>query len=128
MAVAAYIVYTDDSGTPLVICRCDLELLAFAGAALAMIPGEMVSEDVRSGCVEENVYENFQEVCNIIGAKVFNGPDSPHVALRSMFRTDREVPADVRLMVQKDENREAFEIEIEDYGKGILEVLTLAGE
>ncbi len=81
-AKPAYIAtYVNEDGSVVGLCRCDLAAAASLGAALSMLPAGRVDDCIRSSSLDEMLYENFWEVCNVVSVFL-----TPHTSLFSHSR------------------------------------------
>lgn len=109
-------VFVEDDGTVGGACIVDIALASYAGAALAMIPKAVAEESIRDGALAAPLDENFYEVANILTA-LLNGPAFPHLKIRDLVPG---VPDDVRGLVTVANGRRTFDLNITDYGPGLL--------
>lgn len=109
-------VFIENDGSVGGACVTNLELAAFAGAALAMIPKPVAEESIKAGELEEGLRENFHEVANIATA-LLNGPSVPHLKIRDFVAG---VPDEVRDLVVRAAGRRTYNVLIPDYGEGVF--------
>lgn len=116
--------YRDTNGQILALSVADLDLAAGTGASLGMIPAAAAHESVAKGELEETLFENYQEVANIM-VSLLNSPSSPHLALQGVWSTaDPELPPAVWDIIAAPGKRREFAVTIEGYGDGRLGIIT----
>jgi hypothetical protein len=115
--------YRDTNGQILALTVADLDFAAGTGASLGMIPAAAAHESVAAGALEETLFENYQEVANIM-VSLLNSPSSPHLALQGVWASaDPEVPAAVWELVAAPGKRREFAVTIDGYGDGRLGII-----
>jgi hypothetical protein len=100
----------------------DLEVAAFAGAALSLLPIGIAKETVQDGDIEGNILENFQEVLNV-GVQWFTGKMNPRVVLSEVYTPSAHLPSDVATVMAHPAERADFEIDVVGYGGGRMRFL-----
>jgi hypothetical protein len=117
--------FATDDGTVTVAWISDIGFAASAGAALTMIPDSQVDACVTRGGLEGMVYENYQEIMNIV-ASLFNGPGAAHTKLVSVQHVPKQpLPEAGAALLKKSEGRLDLEIEIPRYRAGRVSVLVI---
>ncbi|QGG94631.1 hypothetical protein [Actinomarinicola tropica] len=115
--------YRDTQGRVLALSVADLDFAAGTGASLGMIPANAAHESVAAGELEETLFENYQEVANIM-MSLLNSPTSPHLKLDAVWSTaDEAVPDEVWDLVRNPGKRREFAVTIEGYGSGRLGII-----
>lgn len=107
----------DDDDKLVVICICDLEFLAYSGAALSMIPAAGAEDMIASKTVTEAVANNFHEVMNMC-TKLFMSDSSAHLRLDQTL--DCEQGAEELSTIDSYATKLGFEVGVPGYGKGRL--------
>lgn len=114
-------VYRTDTGALGATLACDLEFAASAGAALTMIPADVVKECASEGELTERLQENAHEVLNI-AASLFNQPGFEHLVLAEVV-LNKELPEPVSALMAKPALRADLEGAIEGYPTGKCSIL-----
>ncbi len=112
-------VYRSDDGALGVTIACDVAFAAGVGAALTMIPADVVKECAQDGELTERLTENAHEVLNI-AAGLFNDRGDAHVALTEIVPPKADVPAAVTAVLDKPGARLDLEGAVEGYPPGRL--------
>lgn len=115
-------VYVRDDGSAGALAIADLPLVAFAGAALALIPPGFAREVAATGKLPDNIHENFAEILNV-GSRWFNSPRTPHVTLRDLMYKPQAFAADVGAILASPGPRLDVEVSVPGYGEGKLTLL-----
>ena len=102
--------------------QLDLELAAYAGAALSLLPVGIAKESIDDGAIEDNLLENFQEVLNV-GVQWFTAKGNPRVVLAEVYTPATKLPDDVRLVMGAPADRLDVEAEVAGYGTGRTRLL-----
>jgi hypothetical protein len=105
-----------------VICVADLRLTNALGAALTMVAPAVVEDAVSKQTIDAPTIDNFREVVNVL-TTLFNTPDTAHVKFRDVHTLPSQLPGDTALLLHTPRARRDFEVEVEDYGSGLLTVL-----
>ncbi len=110
--------YVTESGATGALVSADLVGTAILGAALTMMPSNLV-ETVRERGVlaEPTIQENFAEVANVI-AQLFNSRDTDHLRSNGVHRSDGGLPEPVAALVARPAARRDFACTVEGYGNG----------
>ena len=117
--------YLRDDGSVGAAVVSDIEVAAFAGAALALIPKGVANDCVKDGELTEMLADNFHEVLNVASAW-FNGKGAPHVSLGEVTDPGGRPAQTVQAVVANHAERADFEVEVDGYGKGVLRFLSVA--
>lgn len=124
-APASIAVYVDDSLRITGLVACDLELSAYAAAALGLVPPGGAQVAVESGGLTETLTENLYEVLNV-AASMFNTPGADHLRLHELHPAGVPLPPLVRAQALTLGRREDVTLEIAGYGRGRLSVVMVA--
>lgn len=114
-------VYRTDTGAMGASVACDIRFAASAGAALTMIPADVVKECADTGEMTDRLNENAREVLNV-AASLFNQPGLEHLVLAEVLLQD-QLPEPVSQLMTKPGSRSDFEGAIEGYPGGRLSIL-----
>jgi hypothetical protein len=114
--------YVRDDGAAGALAIADIPLVAYAGAALALIPPGYAREVAGSGQLPENIFENFHEILNI-GSRWFNSPRTPHVTLKDVMYKPQAFAQDVGAILRNPGPRLDVEVSIPGYGDGKLTLI-----
>lgn len=123
---AKYVVglYEREDGKVGGLVVADIEIAAFAGAALSLLPIGVAKESIADGTVEDSLLENFQEVLNV-GVQWFTGKGNPRVVLAEVFPPGVKLPDDVRLVMAAPNDRLDVDAEVAGYGTGRIRLLAM---
>ncbi len=119
--MAVFAVYVDDEGLPVIVCVCEINFAAYAGAALSLIPVNVAQESVLSLTLTDGLLENFTEVANIL-AGVFNSTETPHVRLGAVETRRSRLAPEVEALIDGAGAGVDYEISVEGYGSGGLSI------
>lgn len=114
--------YVTDEGRVAALALLDPELASRSGAALLMVPAAVADESVAAGELTPMLLENLHEIVNVM-ARLLNGERSPHVRLRSLQTLPGDLSHDAVALLAAPEARRAFDVVIDGYGPGRLELL-----
>lgn len=115
---AAVAIYTDGDGSVRGQIACDLRCVAILGAALTQIPMGAVADSLESGELSANLRANAYEVFNI-SVNLFSYRPSRRVVLSEVRFEQNAALAES----QSSWRRDAFQINIERYGSGHLQLI-----
>jgi hypothetical protein len=123
--LAVVAVYVTDRLATGAAVACDLELAAYAGAALGLVPLPRAEEAISSGTLPEDLTENFAEVVNIM-ASVFNdNPETPHLKLYKVHGVGEKLPTDVAASLGYVVRRLDLRVDVQGYGAGRLSSVSI---
>jgi hypothetical protein len=121
-AVAVYV--TDRLATGAVVA-CDLDLAAYAGGALGLVPVPQLEQARDDGRLSADLADNVHEVLNVL-ASVFNdSPEAPHLRLHAVHGVGEKLPTDVASMLGFVVRRLDLQVTITGYGGGRLSVVSI---
>ncbi len=109
--------YADSKGKTVAICIFDLGAAAYLGAALSLIPESRVSDMVASGAIDEIVFENFGEVCNIMLSLFGNAASTE--AVKPMAEVTGGAPSRATRLL-KSPKRTEVGLNVDGYGSGTI--------
>lgn len=109
--------FLSDDDRLVALCTCDNAFVAYSGAALSMIPGDVANEMIADNDISEAVVANFYEVMNIC-SKLLMSETSAHLRLDKVLPPNE--PADAVAALETATTVAPFEVEIPRYGKGSL--------
>lgn len=118
-------VYVDDQLRISALIICDLELSAYAGAALGLVPVAGAEAAIEEGAMTEVLQENLFEVLNI-AASMFNEPGADHLRLHEVHPAGPPLSPQLRAMAFTLGLREDFHVDIAGYGAGHVSVVLVA--
>jgi hypothetical protein len=123
---AKYVVglYEREDGKIGGVVVCDLELAAYSGAALSLLPMAIAKESIADGTIEDSLLENFQEVLNV-GVQWFTAKGNPRVRLAEVFPPGAKLPDDIRLVMAAPNDRLDVTAEVAGYGGGRIRLLAM---
>jgi len=109
--------FIDDEDKVVALCACDIEFVAYSGAALSMIPADVANEMISGRSVTDAMHDNFYEVMNIC-SKLLMSDSSAHLRLgKTMIPDSASEPI---AALQDSAKITGFDIDIPKYGKGSL--------
>ena len=100
------------------ISACDIDFVAYSGAALSMIPKGVASDMIKEGQVNDMVKANFYEVMNIC-SKLMLSDNSPHLRLVDVLEPGDPSKAAIGAL-EGASARVFFDVDVPRYGKGRL--------
>jgi hypothetical protein len=100
-------------------CFCDRSLVAYAGAALSLVPADAARESLADAELDEVLVENFAEILNIC-SRLFEGGTGQRVTLSTLEEPGPAASAVSRAMLKNPVKRLDLEVDIAGYGKGRL--------
>lgn len=109
--------YAREDGKVGGLAIADLEVAAYSGAALSLLPIGVANESIEDGTIEDSLLENFQEVLNV-GSRWFTAKGNPHVTLAEAYPPGTRLPDDVRRAMVSPAERMEMLVEISGYGEG----------
>jgi hypothetical protein len=121
-ALAGVGLYVEDNLSLAAAIAADLELTAYAGAALGLIPAGSAQDMIRSRQVSDAVWENFGELLNI-GVSLLRHDSTPHVRLYSANEPGDLPQADVCELLRGLGRRIDLSVTISGYGTGNLSIV-----
>ena len=98
-------------------CFCDRELVAYAGAALSLVPADAADESLAAAELDEILVENFAEILNIC-SRLFEGGSGQRVTLSSIEYPGTPASEASRAMLKNPVKRLDLEVAIAGYGEG----------
>ena len=114
--------FNDAMDQTLAACIMDLDLCAYAGAALQLIPQAGAQDEINNGTLGDNYIENVYEILNVFSS-LLNKDDAPHVSIGLMYTPGEELPPNEYKMVTSYVERRDSILDIEGYGKGRFGVM-----
>lgn len=115
-------VFVDDLLHVTALISFDLDLSAFAGAAIGLVPAAGAEAAIEEGVLNETLRENLYEVLNI-AASLFNVEGATHMRLYDVHHAGIAVPPDVLARSLTLGRREDLAVEVPGYGSGRLSVV-----
>lgn len=111
-------VFVDDDGDTAALCACDTPFVAFAGAALSLVPFDVIDEMIARDGITATILDNFHEVMNICATLFMTNFGAEHLKLDGILR-----PASAREAVagfRDGHEVSGFRVRIPRYGEGRL--------
>lgn len=118
-------VYVDDDDKPIAACAVDYPFTAYAGASLTRIPKGTAEECIETGEFSQIMLGNVHEIMNICSRLLMNH-ESPHLRLKGLYESPKELPAEVQELIKKPANEADFSVSFPDYGDGGVSFFELA--
>lgn len=119
--VAAYV---DDQLGLRALVLMDLELTAYSGAAIALLPAVGANQAITNGMITPALYDNAAEILNIM-ASLFTKDDAPHVRLYEAYPPRETLPGDIQRWLLAYVPRLDVRLTVAGYGTGNLSVLVV---
>jgi hypothetical protein len=117
--------YVDSLREPRFACLIEVGLLAFVGAALALMPAKLAAEAVKKGSVDEALLENALEVLNVT-ASLFNQANSETVGVRFLaLHMRRDLAASTAKAIVTPQKRIDLDVQIANFGGGRMAFLAI---
>jgi hypothetical protein len=98
-------------------CFADRDLVAYAGAALSLVPADAAEESLAQAELDEVLVENFAEILNIC-SRLFQRDTSQRVTLSTVEDPATATSATSAAMLKNPVRRLDVELDIAGYGKG----------
>jgi hypothetical protein len=117
--------YVDDSLKLAAVIGMDLELAAYSGAAMGLVPAAAARTCVKENELTPMIAENVGEVLNVLSG-LLNRPGNPHVRLHQVFQPGETPPADAASRLLALGRRLDLDNSVDGYGNGRLS-LSLVG-
>ncbi|TMM37075.1 MAG: hypothetical protein E6F99_13780 [Actinobacteria bacterium] len=112
-------IYVDNSTTMVAVLGLDLELAAYAAAALGLMPAGGVQDCIQDGVLSPTLAENVGELFNVL-TSLLNREGGPHIKLYKMYQPPDPLPNDAQALLLAIGNRTDLTVEVARYGKGRL--------
>lgn len=117
--------YVDETLTVRAVVALDLPLSAFAGAAVALLPGSAATAAIQLGSVTGALAESVGEICSAMTSlftTAATGTGRP-LRLYAAHVAGSALPADARMRTQVLGRRQDFFVDVTGYGTGRLAVV-----
>jgi hypothetical protein len=114
--------FVDDSLGLAAVGVADVDLTAYAGAAIGLVPPGGAQAAIEDRELPQALNDNFSEVLNIISA-LFNLPGHPHLKLYGTYAPGQTPPNDVVAMIRTIGRRLDLEIGVAGYGQGLFSLI-----
>ncbi len=108
--------FISDADELLALCSCSSEFVAYAGAAMSMIPADAANEMIAANDNNEAVAANFHELMNIC-SKLLMNDSSAHLRLDKVLLPSESASVSATFDAVE---TVAFEVHIPRYGKGSM--------
>ena len=112
-------VYATDTGDPVAVCACSVQLACYVGAGLSMIPPRVAAESAENGTFSDEIIGNLHEVFNIC-VNLTKAFGAGHLSLREVIAPGDPLPEDIKDIVESPSNRVDFEVDVDKYGIGVM--------
>ena len=112
--------YVNDDNRIVALCACNAKFVAFAGAALTMLPKDVVDEMLESNSLSEIVISNFHEIMNIC-SRLMIPEKGAHLRLDKTL--DPAAAAGPIAELQPGADAASFSVSIPGYGDGEVSFL-----
>ena len=117
--IAAIGQYMSDDARTTGVLALDLELAAYIGTSIALIPAGGAQAAIEDGTLSQPVFDNVAEVLNVF-AHVLNEHSDVHQRLVGVYRSVGHAPAEVSAVAAALGNRVDLSITVSKYGTGSL--------
>jgi hypothetical protein len=115
-------IYIDDAVRIRAVMILDLELSAYAAAAIGLVPAAAADAAIDEGTLTPVMRENLFEVLNI-AASMFNAPGADHLRIHEVHPAGEALAPQVRALALTLGQREDFHLDIAGYGAGHVSVV-----
>lgn len=122
---AVVAVYVDNTNRICAVGGMDLQLAAWAGAAIGLVPKGGAEDCVQEGSLTKMIGENVTEVCNIMAA-LLNKENAPHLKLDRAYLPGDPAPQEAQARLVALGGRLDLVVTVAGYGSGRLWI-SLAG-
>ncbi|WP_426246015.1 hypothetical protein [Nocardioides sp. LHG3406-4] len=121
-----FAVYVDDGGRLSAVALMDFALVAYTGAALALIPAGGAEAAIEDNEMPTNLMENTAEVLNVLAAPIgdFSGI---HQRLERTYSPNDTLPPELAALAATVGAREDVTVSIAGYGSGRLAMVCAPG-
>ncbi|MFZ5849334.1 MAG: hypothetical protein ACOYX5_18345 [Actinomycetota bacterium] len=119
---ATLAVFVDDGLRTRAVIALDLDLSAYAAAAIGLIPVGGAEAAIEDAELSPLLQENLGEVLNICGS-LLNAEGHPHVKLHATYPPGAATPSDVPGFAAILGNRLDLVVDVTGYGKGKLSIV-----
>jgi hypothetical protein len=110
-------VYHDPDGKVAAVLTCPVQMGAYLGAALSMVPAATAESEAKKGTLSGNLLENFHEIANIVSQVVTESRGGTRCQLIKVLpKVVGSTPDCEPAWASK--QRFDFELTIPNYGKG----------
>lgn len=109
--------FIDGDDKLVTLSACDMKFVAYSGAALSMIPGDVADEMIADNDISNAVQANFYEIMNIC-SKLMMSDNSSHLRLAEVLP-----PGEASAQVEElsgAAHKLGFNVEIPKYGTGTI--------
>lgn len=115
--------YIDVMGKVHAVVAAELDIAAYMGAAIALIPAGGAEASIEDGFLSSNLRENFSEVLNVM-ASLFNKDDSIHLKLDTVAdQAQAPISGAAERLMSGFGPALCMNTEVKGYGKGLVSVL-----
>jgi hypothetical protein len=114
---ATFAVFVDDTLQISAVIVVDLNLSAYAGTSIGLIPATTAEEAIKEKVLAQNVRDNLYEVLNIASA-MFNIGDARHMKLYDVHYAGDPIPPAILAKGFTLGQREDLTVTIGGYGSG----------
>ncbi|MGQ0632585.1 MAG: hypothetical protein ACT4P1_16315 [Sporichthyaceae bacterium] len=122
---AAVGTYVEDNLTLAAAAAADVPLVAYAGAALGLIPVGTADGAIEEGLITPSMWENFAEVLNIAAA-LLNHDGASHLRLYGTTAPEQLPAPDVSELLRGFGHRLDLTVTIAGYGAGAFSIVRKA--
>lgn len=119
-----FAVYRSLDGVAEVVCMADMNFASTAAAALSMFPVQRAQECIRARKLDEQLYENFGEVMNVISTLL--STEEVRTRLDTVLAGTKKLAPDAAEILKQPATRLDLEVTISGYIKGKLTFLAAA--
>lgn len=116
---STYAVYRDDQKSIVAVCKADLELIANAAGAIAMVPAAVCQDAVKAQSLEDSLLDNATEIMNVFTTLVSNR-EGHRVFLDHFFGPGEALPKEVSAFLQEDDPGFTLNLNFKNYGGGVM--------
>jgi hypothetical protein len=117
--------FVDDSTMIRAVAVCDVELSAYAGASIGLLPVDQAQQAVADNEIPEMLQENLYEVLNIVSA-LYNVEGAPHLRLYAVHHVGGDATPELLALGGVLGRRLDLTVSIAGYGTGRLGLVGVA--
>ncbi len=114
--------YLGREGEMLALCLCEIELAAYLGAALAVLPQRVAKQIADTGRLEGPAEQGYRETMNVL-ASLLCSDTTPHLRFAESFPDPKAAGAAALALLSGPARRADYRVEIGGFGAGALALL-----
>lgn len=111
-------VFVNNENRPVAACVCDNAFVAYAGAALTMLPAAAAAEASQDDELPETMVDNVREIANICSRLMMND-HTPHLRLHGVYKPSA-LPSGGLVKLMERGTQVDYSVKVPQYGAGAL--------